>query len=84
MNPEPCIEKGHAWLRNCNVHEFVDKMKGCFFSVIPAPPCHPRRLSSTSLIEDLNRGSSVFLLYPSIRSDPPGTELWIPDTRCRE
>ena len=47
MNPEPCIEKGHAWLRNCNVHEFVDKMKGCFFSVIPAPPCHPRRLSST-------------------------------------
>ena len=46
MNPEPCIEKGHAWLRNCNVHEFVDKMKGCFFSVIPAPPCHPRRLSS--------------------------------------
>ena len=40
--------------------------------------CHSRRLSSTLVIEDLNRESRVFLFCPSIHANPPGTKTLDP------
>ena len=42
---------------------------------LPFSFCHPRRLSSTSLIEDLNRGSSVFV-FCLFSPSPPAGEGW--------